>query len=30
MITSFGNKHATVSIEFTSDTTALLGRQMQT
>lgn len=30
MITSFGSENATVSTEFSSDATALLGRQMQT
>ncbi|RFU49622.1 oxalurate catabolism protein HpxZ [Paraburkholderia sp. DHOC27] len=30
VVTTFGNDYATVSTEFTSDATALLGRQMQT
>lgn len=30
VITTFGNDFATVSTEFTSDATALIGRQMQT
>ncbi|WP_208453964.1 oxalurate catabolism protein HpxZ [Burkholderia gladioli] len=30
VITSFGGEHATVSTEFSSDATTLLGRQMQT
>jgi len=30
VVTSFGSDYATVSTEFTSDATALLGRQMQT
>jgi Protein of unknown function (DUF3225) len=30
VVTSFGNDYATVSTEFTSDATLLLGRQMQT
>jgi Protein of unknown function (DUF3225) len=30
VITTFGSDHATVSTEFTSDATPLLGRQMQT
>jgi hypothetical protein len=30
VVTTYGNDHATVSTEFTSDATPLLGRQMQT
>jgi hypothetical protein len=30
VITTFGNDYATVSTEFTSDATILIGRQMQT
>jgi hypothetical protein len=30
VVTAYGNDHATVSTEFTSDETPLLGRQMQT
>jgi hypothetical protein len=30
VVTSFGSNYATVSTEFTSDATSLLGRQMQT
>jgi hypothetical protein len=30
VVTTFGSDYATVSTEFTSDATALLGRQMQT
>lgn len=30
VVTAFGANHATVSTEFTSDVTSLLGRQMQT
>lgn len=30
VVTTFGNDYATVSTEFTSDATLLLGRQMQT
>jgi ketosteroid isomerase-like protein len=30
VVTTFGSDHATVSTEFTSDATPLLGRQMQT
>jgi ketosteroid isomerase-like protein len=30
VVTTFGTDYATVSTEFTSDATALLGRQMQT
>jgi hypothetical protein len=30
VVTTFGNDYATVSTEFTSDATPLLGRQMQT
>jgi hypothetical protein len=30
VVTTYGNDHATVSTEFTSDETPLLGRQMQT
>ena len=30
VVTSFGTDYATVSTEFTSDATSLLGRQMQT